>query len=238
VLDKQLVDRRFRSLGWMALCFLLAYSGAGLTLAMNRPLKDPAANQAWAAKLTQDALRELFQKRANDAAIRELVAQRSAIAAGGGTLRQDGFPSVLAGRLLQEAAAGTLFVESADKISLRLSWDYGDDQFWYVGVVSAERPDGTAFRASGPWVMWQFMGIMVTPNGPDDNPSLAHYALDSVSAGDVVQFYIYRLPRETITSRTDIDPVAVVDGGRGRMILRLSLPVIISPARADPPKGK
>ncbi|MFN9134058.1 MAG: hypothetical protein ACK5XO_15465, partial [Phycisphaerales bacterium] len=158
MLDKQLVDRRFRSLGWMALCFLLAYSGAGLTLAMNRPLKDPAANQAWAAKLTQDALRELFQKRANDAAIRELVAQRSAIAAGGGTLRQDGFPSVLAGRLLQEAAAGTLFVESADKISLRLSWDYGDDQFWYVGVVSAERPDGTAFRASGPWVMWQFMG--------------------------------------------------------------------------------
>ncbi|MFO0081280.1 MAG: hypothetical protein ACK55O_01550, partial [Phycisphaerales bacterium] len=61
---------------------------------------------------------------------------------------------------------------------------------------------------------------------------------DSVSAGDVVQFDIYRLPRETITSRTDIDPVAVVDGGRGRMILRLSLPVIISPARADPPKGK
>ncbi len=64
---------------------------------------------------------------------------------------------------------------------------------------------------------------------------MANYAMSSVSEGDVVEFDLYRLPRKSVDIVERLDPVAVIDGGAAQLLLRLHLPVIVNPTRAEPP---
>jgi hypothetical protein len=202
-----------------------------LTLAISQPMKDPSSQHDPPGKLAASAINELFEGRSDGDAFKSMMRARRKKVADGNVPMQDAYPAWLAAQLIREAGAGHLFVRAEDTVSLRLTWEIGDDAFWYIGTVLTIKPDGSKVVAGGPWVLWKHLGELVTPKDPGDKPWVANYAMSSVSEGDVVEFDLYRLPRKSVDIVERLDPVAVIDGGAAQLLLRLHLPVIVNPIR-------
>lgn len=76
-------------------------------------------------------------------------------------------------------------------------------------------------------MLWGDYRAELTPSGPGDNPWVKEYALSSVSEGDIVEFDLYRLPREFVDSVVRLDPSAALAGDSAHLLLRLQLPVTV-----------
>jgi hypothetical protein len=214
---------------WRLLCGpLLAALVITVTLAFAQPRVSPSPKHDPPGQLAASAVKELLDGRTDDHAFKSMMRERRKSLEGGDLLVQDSYPPWLAARLIRQAAEGHLFVGASDNISLRLTWDMGDDAFWYIGRVSAINPDGSKVVAGGPWVLWKHLGELVTPQGPEDKPWVAEYALSSVADGDVVEFDVYRLPRDSVDVVERLDPAAAIDADSAQLLLRLHLPVIVS----------
>jgi hypothetical protein len=176
------------------------------------------------------AMREVFNMGVDDADFETVRETRiwgaPEIASAAGQEPHDPFIPWLATKLLRSAATGTLFVLDGDRVNLRITWDMGDTSRWYIGRVSTIPKERAAVEVSGPWILWRSLGALVTPSSPEDKPSIEDYALDGVHHGDIVQFDLYRAPRDQ--ARTpNLDPATLVEKNEAELVLRLHLPVIV-----------
>lgn len=199
--------------------------GAGLT--RFTPVETAPADSR--GELAAAAVQEVFGGQDRGDAYRRMMGERHRAVRAGKAIVQDGYPSWLATRLLHDAAAGELFVESEEgRVSLRTDWESGDRKFWYIARVVVAEPEGRHRVAGGPWVLWRYLGARVTPRHPGDRPWITDYLLEGVSAGEIVDIEIYRLPRD---DRADVverlDAAAAIEDGVARLLLRLSVPVIV-----------
>lgn len=177
------------------------------------------------------AMREVFGMAADGAEFEKVMETRRwgapEIAHAAGQEPHDPFIPWLATKLLRHAAMGTLFVRDGDRINLRITWDMGDRSRWYIGRVSTIPRERAAVEVSGPWIFWRSVGALVTPSSPEDKPSIEDYPLDGVRPGDIVQFDLFRAPRDLTRSPGHLDPTMLVERNEAELILRLHLPVIV-----------
>ncbi|HMN41195.1 MAG TPA: hypothetical protein PKE29_10145 [Phycisphaerales bacterium] len=221
-------QRIWLSRRWHLLCgSVIAAIVLGMTIAAIQPDQVALRKTSSPGKLAASAIRALLAEHVESNAYQTMMSARHNIIKDGRTPMQDSYLAWLAAKLVQQAAKGQLFVGGGDKISLRLTWDMGDNAFWYVGRVSTIKPDGSKSGSGGPWVFWKYLGERVTPNGPDDKPSVSEYELPSVSEGDVIEFDLYRLPRNSVDIVERLDPVAAIGDNAAQIVLRLPLPVIV-----------
>lgn len=228
--DKWTWDRLGWPSCWTWMCFALAAPVAiSLAFAASQPITSPSPQREPPGKLAAAAITELLSGRIDGEAFTHMMGQRHKEREAGGVSMQDSYPAWLATELVRRAAAGYLFVRDGEKrVALRVTWDMGDTAFWYIARVSFIKSEGTKIVAGGPWLLWESLGSLVTPNGPDDKPWVAEYALSSGAEGDVVELDIFRLPRKRPDSPRSVDPSTAIGKESAQLLLRLQLPVIVS----------
>lgn len=173
-------------------------------------------------RLVRDAVVELVETGERGPAYWEMNKARGAHAGS----RTDPYIVWLQAALMQNAAAGDLFVHDDDGLRLRLTWALGDDAAWYICrvLVPGDGPDADV--ALRPTVIWASYGAQVTPDGPDDDPSVTEYPLTHAEAGGLVQFDLFRLSRDAARHEVHIDAADAVHRGEAELVIRMGLPVI------------
>lgn len=212
------------------MCFVgVASAVISLAGAASQPTTSLSPQREPPGRLAAAAIAELLKGRNDGGAFRNMVAQRHKERQAAEASMQDSYPAWLAAELIRRAATGQLFVRDGDtRVALRVTWAFGDNAFWYIGRASVIKADGGKVLTGGPWVLWEHLGELVTPRGPDDDPSVAKYVLPSVGEGDVVEMDIFRLPRKSADVAEALDPEAIVRRESTQLLLRLQLPVVIS----------
>ncbi|MBX3402130.1 MAG: hypothetical protein KF699_01835 [Phycisphaeraceae bacterium] len=192
-------------------------------------MSQPAASSSVKpGMLAASAIRELLSGKGVDDAFKSMMHERRKDLVNRSAPMQDSYSAWLAARLVQDAAMGRLFVSAGDRMALRITWDMGDNTYWYIGSIVITKPDGSQHVAGGPWVLWKHLGEDVTPEGPGDEFWVSEYAIPSVSEGDVVELNLYRLPRDSVDIVERLDPVAAIGKDAARLIVRLPVPVIVN----------
>lgn len=208
---------------WTLLCGTLI----ALPLVASQPNSLPSSKDEQPGRIASSAIHELLTGQPEGQAFRSMMSQRRSVVTGKPPSAQDPYMPWLSVRLAQNAAMGKLFVGTKDKVSLRVTWDMGDKEFWYIGQVSTFKADGSRALVGGPWVLWKSLGALVTPNDPEHKPWISDYELPSISEGDIVELDVYRLPRKAADRAELLDPVAVIKNDTAKLLLRLPLPVVL-----------
>lgn len=209
---------------------LVLSTGIRFAMAQHQAAESTEPSDSY-GELLAAAIRELFLSEQDSGAVDKMIeVRRNAIRDRKLTAREDPFPGWLAAQLLKGAMDGTLFVEDDDEISLRITWDMGDREnaYWYVASASILEHDGSRGVTNEPWLLWRYLGTMVTPDGPADRPWISDYKLSGVSHGDIVMFDLYCLPRDFVDSHIRLDPITAIEDDAARLVLRLPLPVILA----------
>ena len=212
---------------WRLQCLTLAVMPLSVLLASSQPLAGSTPQCDRPGVLAAAAINELLDRDSGNEAFVSMMQQRRNSLADGNAPTQDAYPAWLAAQLLQQAAAGELFVIINNSVALRTTWDQGDDQFWYICTVSHGASWKPQNEKYGPWVLWQHFGEWVTPAEPGDTPWAETYALASISHGDVVELEIYRVPRNYVDMVERLNPVSAIEDDAAWLLLRLQLPVIV-----------
>lgn len=176
-------------------------------------------------RLVRDAVVELAETGERGPAYWEMNNARGVHAGS----RFDPYLVWLQSSLMQSAVAGDLFVHDDDGLRLRLTWALGDDAAWYICRVLAPGDGPDAAIALGPKVIWPYYGEAVTPDGPDDDPSVTEYSLAHGEVGGLVQFDMFQLSRDAARHSVHIDAEDAVRSGEAELVIRMALPVITEP---------
>ncbi|MBL1217954.1 MAG: hypothetical protein D8M59_10720 [Planctomycetes bacterium] len=184
-------------------------------------------------KLAAAAMKDLCTGSDRSIAVRDLcLARREIIEGPDWPKKSEGIPADpylpwLAAKLLHVAAAGELFIEDSNHVTLRVSTHIGDDAYWYIGQIVSMYDKEDVQRTSGPWLLWENYGVEVTPNRLEDNPWIEDYPLVKVANDDIVMFELFRLPRNRAELASEIDVAATMTDGGAECVIRLPLPVVI-----------
>jgi hypothetical protein len=135
----------------------------------------------------------------------------------------------LASRLLHKSAHQQLFAMRSDStVTMVIDWEIGDRSRWYIGEVwGGERSGTLAMRH----VLWPHFLELVTPQGPDDDPTVEAYELPGVEPGDIVEFRLYEFDRTIAISPVHLDVKELVETPGARPVLVLPLPVVVADPR-------